>query len=213
MAIAYSAAMLARAAALAVLLVACATPTAPTGSSAHRPTRLPLAPATPADQSCEADSGGEEPGQRDRFAFEAGDGRWGFRNQRGDEVIAPRFGFVYEFNAYGLAAGVEPAGGPDGRARFVFIDPSGAVLAEAYAYDNGPDYFQEGLARIVVDGKVGFIDRGGAIAIPARFAGASAFCHDRATVHDGVSTWEIDRHGQEVGPKAPYAGGDDPCGG
>lgn len=199
-----------RAAAFALLLSACATPSSPAGSSAVRPTRLPLPPATAPDASCESDPSGGEPGQRDRFTFEAGDGRFGYRNQRGDEVIAPRFVFAYEFSKWGLAAAVE-APTETTPARFVFIDPSGAVVAQAYAFDNGPDYFQEGLARIVVDGKVGFIDRGGAIAIPPQFAGASAFCHDRAEVHDGASAWEIDRHGQVTRPKAPYVPTADPC--
>ena len=60
-------------------------------------------------------------------------------------------------------------------------------------------------------GKIGFIDRGGAIAIPPQFAGASAFCHDRALVHDGAMAWEIDRHGQVTRPKAPYVPVADPC--
>jgi hypothetical protein len=87
------------------------------------------------------------------------------------------------------------------------------VLAQAYAFDNGPDYFQEGLARIVgADGRVGFIDRGGAIVIAPQFVGASGFCHGEATVHDGQTQWTIDRAGAASGPRAPYVPAADPCG-
>jgi len=86
------------------------------------------------------------------------------------------------------------------------------VLAVAYAFDNGPDYFQEGLARIVDGGKIGYLDRTGAIEIAPQFAGAMGFCHGRATVHDGTSEWEIDRTGKPLGAKRPHVEAADPCG-
>lgn len=194
------------------LLAACggAAPRPAAAPPARAP--LPLPPATPAGESCEAQVEEAPPGNRDRFAWEAPDGSYGYKNLAGDTVIAPRFGYAYEFGKDGLAAAVERPTTPDGKARFVFIDPSGAVLAQAYAFDNGPDYFQEGLARIVgADGRVGFIDRGGAIVIAPQFVDASGFCHGAAMVHDGQTQWTIDRAGAALGPRAPYVPAADPC--
>lgn len=173
---------------------------------------LPLPPVTPADEACGAELEEAPPGNRDRYAVESPDGTYGYKDLAGDFVIAPRFGYAYEFSKHGLAAAVERPAAPGGRARFVFIDPSGAEVAQAYAFDNGPDYFQEGLARIVDGaGRVGFLDRGGAVVIAPQFVDAAGFCHGAATVHDGREQWTIDRAGQAIGPRAPYVPTADPC--
>lgn len=198
------------------LLAACGGPSPRAAARSAAPaarTPLPLVPATPEDENCGAEIEEAPPGNRDRYAFQTDDGAYGYKNLAGEVVIPARFAFAYEFGKDGLAAAVERPASPGGRARFVFLDPSGAVLAQAYSFDNGPDYFQEGLARVVADGKVGFIDRGGAIVIPPQFADASGFCHGRATVHDGKEQWTIDRSGSAVAPRAPYVPEADPCAG
>lgn len=178
-------------------------------------TAAPPAPAPPAAEGdCAAQVEDSQPGNHDRFAFTEGDEEvYGYKDGKGTVVIAPRFGYAYEFGSGGVAAAVERPTTPDGSARFVFIDASGKELAVAYAFDNGPDYFQEGVARIVADGKVGFLDRTGVIVIAPQFAGASGFCHGQATVHDGRETWEIDRAGKAVTARRPYVDGGDPCAG
>jgi hypothetical protein len=118
------------------------------------------------------------PGAHDRYRFEAADGRHGFRDKSGKVVIPPRFRFAYEFSPEGVAAVVEDK-------RFAFIDTKGRVIAEAYGYDNGPDYFVEGRARIVRHGKIGFIDRAGKIAIEPRWEYAAPFCEGRSAVCQG----------------------------
>ena len=77
---------------------------------------------------------------------------------------------------------------------------SGKVLAKAFGFDNGPDYFQEGYARIVgPTGKVGFIDERGHIAITPQFDAASSFCHGKAEVTVGGKTSKIDPSGTPAG--------------
>ena len=139
-------------------------------------------------------------------------GLTGFK-RGGQIVVAPRFRFAYELNAHGVTAAVD-ASGP------VFIDSAGGVLARAFTYDNGPDYFSERLARIVdKSGKVGFIDDRGRIAIRPQFDHAAAMCHGRAAVCVGCvrrldasgdfSTWVggsrgvIDASGKWIVPLAP----------
>ena len=197
------------------ILAACggSSPHAAGPATAAR-TPLPLVPATPDGEACGAQVEEAPPGNRDRYAYETDDGAYGYKNFAGELVIPARFAYAYEFGKDGPAAAVERPTTPDGKPRFVFIDPSGAVLAQAYAFDNGPDYFQEGLARIVdASGKVGFIDRGGAIVIAPQFADAAGFCHGQAMVHDGKEQWTIDRRGAAVGPRSPYVPEADPCAG
>ena len=88
--------------------------------------------------------------------------------------------------------------------------------------DNGPDYFEDGLARSRVGGKIGYIDRKLNLVIPATYDGAYPFkdgvavvctaCtidYDR-TVAEGERSWyeggqwgRIDRRGRVVSPFRP----------
>lgn len=57
------------------------------------------------------------------------------------------------------------------------------LTREAYKYDNGPDYFSEGLARTVnEEGQVGFVDSDLEIAIAPQFDAAHAFMNGQAIV-------------------------------
>lgn len=56
--------------------------------------------------------------------------------------------FAYEFSEAGVAAAIDDRGP-------VFIGGDGREIARAFRYDNGPDYFTEGRARVVVSGRVG----------------------------------------------------------
>lgn len=119
-----------------------------------------------------------KPGSRGLSTFEDPTGLIGFRDAKGGVAISPRFRFAYQFSPEGVAAVIDD----DGAA---FIDVHGTVLARAFLYDNGPDYFTEGLARVVQNDKVGFVSRRGRIVIEPRFRYASAFCHGRAAVCEG----------------------------
>ena len=178
------------------------------GKPAVNPTTSSTQPAElPAGaQECTASVESAKAGHHDRYAFQGADELYGYKDSKGHVVIAPRLKYAYEFKEGGIAAAV------DGDASFVFIDTSGKVIAHAFAYDNGPDYFQEGVARIVDDkGKVGFIDDKGTIAIAPRFDEADSFCHGKAAVREGGKQLWIDKHGEPTAapPPAPAAP-DDP---
>ena len=80
-------------------------------------------------------------------------GLWGYRDARGAVVIEPRFLVAQDFSAHGIAAVADAVG-------WKIIDQRGAVLIpQPYLVDNGPDPFQEGLARFVEGGRIGFFDR------------------------------------------------------
>jgi hypothetical protein len=146
---------------------------------------------------CSAHTEDAKPGNHDRFAFEGADGRYGYKDSKGNVVITPTLRFGYEFKPGGIAAVV------DANAQFAFIDASGKRIARAYAFDNGPDYFQEGFARIVDEkNRIGFIsDRG---VIPARLAPrfdkAESFCGGKAKVMERGTVFFVDRTGAQTEP-------------
>jgi hypothetical protein len=136
--------------------------------------------------------------------FEQGE-LWGYKNAAGKIVIPPKYLSAGEFSASGIAAVADQRG-------WAMIDSSGAVLIRPYVFDNGPDYFSQGLARFVTAGRFGFFDERGKIVIPARFDfvepfhdGMAAFCEgcvqarqgEHLTVKGGKWGY-IDRKGKTV---------------
>jgi len=52
---------------------------------------------------------------------------------------------------------------------WVYVDRANRPVLRPYIFDNGPDYFAEGLARFVENGKMGFYDKALNIIIPAKY--------------------------------------------
>jgi hypothetical protein len=86
-------------------------------------------------------------------AFEE-DGKWGYKNASGQVVIKPRFHMANDFLPEGIAAVTDDRG-------WGYIDTKGRVVIRPFVFDNGPDYFREGLARFELRGKFGFFDKKG----------------------------------------------------
>lgn len=68
-------------------------------------------------------------------------------------------------------------------------DRKGNFLYRPFFYDNGADYFSEGVRRFVKNGKVGFADRNGTPVIEAEHDFASPFNYGYAAFCDGCD-WE-----------------------
>jgi hypothetical protein len=102
----------------------------------------------------------------------------------------------------------------------------GVVPVPVKSMDNGPDYFEDGLARSPVGGKIGYIDRKLNLVIPATYDGAYPFKDGVAvvctgctyvsdsTVTEGERGWyeggqwgRIDRRGHVVSPFRPEVKG------
>jgi hypothetical protein len=105
--------------------------------------------------------------------IEAENGKLGYADAQGNVVIAPRFEIAEEFSKEGIAAVIDGQG-------WALIDTQGRVLVRPFIVDNGPDYFEEGLARFLEGDKMGFFNRTGQVVIPARFDAAFPF-------HDGLA--------------------------
>lgn len=74
---------------------------------------------------------------------------------------------------------------PEKNALGYVYDRNGNFLYRPFAYDNGADYFSEGVRRFVKNGKVGFADRNGKVIIEARHDFASPFHYGYAAYCDG----------------------------
>jgi hypothetical protein len=66
----------------------------------------------------------------------------------------------------------------------VYVNTSGKTAKVLY-FDNGADYFQEGLARTIKDGKIGFINKNLDVVILPNFDFAFPFSNGVATVCNG----------------------------
>jgi len=132
------------------------------------------------------------------------DGRIGYIDKAGVEVIPPKFAEARDF-AEGMAAVWV-----DAFSKFGYIDRTGAMVIAPWFNQAGP--FAEGLAAVetsahavgnqVVDTAWGFIDKTGALKIPDRFQYAGTFSEGlaRVAIKPGVSEGYIDHDGKMVIP-------------
>lgn len=118
------------------------------------------------------------------IAFEE-NGVYGYKDQNGKIQISPQYSISYDFTENGVGF----VYGKDG---WICIDPQNKVLVNAFAFDNGPDEFSEGLARFVEHSKFGFFDPSCNKIIAANFdfafqfqEGFSKVCNDCKSVSDG----------------------------
>lgn len=117
-------------------------------------------------------------------------GKWGYQNQEGETVIAPRFEQVRSFSD-GLAPVKKDANGPWG-----YIDRDGNVaIPPRFEYACA---FNEGLAPVQIHGQWGYIDRSGSLQIPPRFKDARPFSEGFAAVMYGWKYGYINQKGEFV---------------
>lgn len=120
------------------------------------------------------------------------DGLWGFKSGDGQTVIPARFRTVTEFTRHGLAATLDGQG-------WVLINSKGEEVIRPYMFDNGPDYFVDGLARFVRDGKFGFFDERGRVVIQPQFDFAYPFRQGKARVGWGCALIQDGEHQKILG--------------
>jgi len=76
---------------------------------------------------------------------------------------------------------------------WVYVTQDGTVLPTV-TYDNGPDYFREGMARYRENNRIGFINEKGRVVIPAQFQWAFPFEHGVAPVCEGATPIKHGEH-------------------
>ena len=118
------------------------------------------------------------------------------------KTVTPAARRTLSFDKFGLAGMYASSTG------WMYIDRRGRIVADhVYAFDNGPDPFEDGLARVVRDGKVGFVDRKGRLVIPAMYDGAFQFEKGRARVCIGCTNVCADQVAPERCEHHTYEGG------
>jgi hypothetical protein len=111
-----------------------------------------------------------------------------FLNEKGIEII-PVGKYVASYTdtirAYGMVM--------DSTGRIWAITQADSAIFEVYNFDNGPDYIEEGLFRIVKDGLIGFANEAGEIVIAPHYQCAYPFEDGTARVaFDCESTIEFE---------------------
>jgi len=134
---------------------------------------------------------------------------YGFKNMKGDVVISAKYSasFTDTFNKK-IAFVIDKKDG------LIAIDKKGNYVLSPYWFDNGPDYFEEGLFRFTENKKLGFADSNGNKIISAQFEAVGIFSNNRAPFCDGCkeemegeySVWRggkwgfIDKTGKKIIP-------------
>lgn len=121
-------------------------------------------------------SGGANVRAQKLILFEDGDYS-GYKNRRGEIVIPARFRIAGDFAKNDLAPVLDETG-------WCYINKKGAVVIRSpFIFDNGADYFKEGLVRIVSSqDKFGFADASGKTVIEPQFDYAQSFSEGVAAV-------------------------------
>lgn len=99
-------------------------------------------------------------------------------NEKG-ETIAPygKFDFCFFDSTYTFGTVYDPV-----KKGFFAYDVSGKELFQVMQFDNGPDYVEDGLFRIVKDSLIGYADENGEIVIEPQFQCAYPFEDGKAQV-------------------------------
>lgn len=119
---------------------------------------------------------------------------WGYKDARGTVLIAPCYSVAQDFSPEGIAAVADQSG-------WMYIDTKGKVLIRPFILDNGPDPFQQGLARFRDKGKIGFFDQKGKVIIDPKFDFALPFSDGLAAFCQGCKEQQEDEHHSVVGGK------------
>jgi hypothetical protein len=115
--------------------------------------------------------------------------KWGFVDQAGKIVIQPQFEAAFYF--FDGVAQIEDQSG------FVLIDRSGRVVARGYEF---PGLTREGRTLAGRDGKWGFLDAQGTVAIALKFDAVSQFSGGLAAIKVGRLWGYVDRDGALIIP-------------
>lgn len=147
--------------------------------------------------------------KEDLHYFKSKDSLVGVKDKAGKIIVPAQFK-IFSFLKDGdpvegetiLFDGSKEGEKPEKNAWGYVYDRKGKFLYQPFLYDNGADYFSEGLRRLVKNGKVGFADRNGKIVIEAEHDFASPFNYGYATFCDDCD-WEKtnDEHRSIVGGK------------
>jgi len=100
--------------------------------------------------------------------------RSGYMDKDGKIVIEPKYIIARPYDRYNIAAVADEK-------EWKYIDTTGKTILKPYLFDNGPDYFKDGLSRYVKNNLIGFIDAKYQIVIKAQYEFVTPFHNSYAT--------------------------------
>jgi hypothetical protein len=112
-------------------------------------------------------------------------------NVLGDGVISKKVAAQLDFGNEGLSYGRTANG-------FFYVNKR-RILRNTITFDNGPDFFSEGLARTRVNGKIGYFDNSLKMVIPAQYDFGFPFANGLAIVCNGCVEQADGEHKRMVG--------------
>ncbi|WP_246052567.1 WG repeat-containing protein [Leptospira semungkisensis] len=119
---------------------------------------------------------------------------YGYKDKNGRIKIQAQYQQAYDFNENGV-------GFSFGKEGWVCIDPENRILLHPFPFENGPDYFSEGLARFVEGNKFGFFDPSCKKVISASYDFAHSIQQGFAIVCNGCSLVKEEEHSRIQGGK------------
>ena len=114
--------------------------------------------------------------------------------ENGKLIIAPEHKEKIDFGSSGLAPFMT-------QGQYFYVKKNGSFLPVIF-FDNGADYFQEGLARSLVNGKIAYYNQNFEPVIPPKYDWGWPFADGRALVCSGCSVQKPDKNGHK-----PVVGG------
>lgn len=108
---------------------------------------------------------------------------FGFKNKSGKVVIPAIYSSVYTKSkgpffsptTKGFSYAFENMVVVSKDLKYWWIDRTGKILYESFFFDNGPDYFHQGLSRIIENNKFGFINQQGVAIVKPQYDYATPF--------------------------------------
>ncbi len=127
--------------------------------------------------------------------------KWGFIDKTGKIVIKPKFYRDCGIHCPKFSEGLAAISADPNLKRYGFIDKAGKfVIQPKFEWASN---FNDGLARVTVDGKTGYINKQGEFVIPPIYFGAEDFSEGLAAVtHRPVSWFFIDKSGARLTNKS-----------
>ena len=140
------------------------------------------------------------------------DGKWGYINYQGEEVIPLVFDKAYYFQENFALVHIGGTGGAAWSGSLEYVDSVAAArrINHGYTFINKEGdritsvcydeagSFNEGLARVEYDGKCGFIDYSGKEIIPLIYDETSYFAEGKTKVSLNGREFYIDKNGNEI---------------
>ncbi|HNW57517.1 MAG TPA: WG repeat-containing protein, partial [Bacteroidales bacterium] len=121
--------------------------------------------------------------------------KWGFYSKEGATIVAPKYDAVWSMGNGLFQVSILSADGKS--AKWGLVNSKGQEISKII-YDDQLGEFKEGMSKIILNGKVGFIDKNGKEVISPRFTWVTDFVDGIAAISIDKKMGFIDKTGKEI---------------